>query len=259
MTSEPQNRTDPVQRQFGRAAAAYATSAVHAAGPDLKELVGAAQLSGRERVLDLGCGAGHTAMATAAGAAHVCAVDMTAEMLAVASALVAQRQIANISFCRADATLLPFGNSTFEVVTSRFSAHHYADPARALAEVARVLKPGGRFLLVDSVAPEEPALDTFLNAVDLLRDGSHVRNYRISEWQRMLAEAGLRSSVLFQMMLALPGDDWVQRIQTPAPLVAAIRSLFEAATPAARAMFAIQNTESWSWRIPVALLLATQS
>jgi len=253
--------TVQVRRQFGAIAAAYATSAVHAAGADLAALVEAAALTGRERVLDIGCGAGHTALALAHMAASVIAIDITPEMLAVAEGLAAQRGITNVAFRLGDVAALPFPDGAFELVTSRYSAHHYAAPERALAEVARVLCPGGRFLLIDSVAPESPALDTFFNAAELLRDSSHGRNCRITEWRRMLAEAGLTPDVLLETMVDLDGADWVARSRTPAEEVAALRRLFRQASLEARQRFAIRDGDDghgWGWRIPVALLQGTR-
>ena len=143
------NLTESIQSQFGAVAANYATSAVHAGGADLQALVAAARLTGEERVLDIGCGAGHTALAVAPGAASVTAVDLTREMLEVAAALARERGITNITFEPADVSALPFPDATFDIVTSRYSAHHYGAPEKALAEAARVLRPGGRLLLVE--------------------------------------------------------------------------------------------------------------
>lgn len=245
---------EPARRQFGAVAAAYATSAVHASGPDLAALVEAAALTGSEQVLDLGCGAGHTALAVAAKAASVTAVDVTPEMLAVAESLAAARGLANIRFQRADVADLPFPDASFDLITSRFSAHHYADPAQALREAARVLRSGGRLLLIDTIAPETPALDTFYNAAELLRDGSHVRNWRLSEWRQVFAQAGFALSTLSEFGIDLDGDPWVQRSQTPPEHIAAIKALFASAIPSARAAFALRDGPSWGWRIPAALL-----
>ena len=258
MTSMPSAQHEQVTQQFGAVAAAYATSPIHASGPDLAALVAAAALTGSERVLDLGCGAGHTALAVAPFAAAVVAVDVTPEMLATAAGLAAERGVTDVEFHHADAAALPFPDGSFDVVTSRYSAHHYADPARALAEAARVLRPGGRLLLADTIAPEDPALDTFMNAAELLRDGSHVRNPRISEWRRLFAEAGFEPAVLFEMMIDLEGDSWVQRSRTAPAMVAGLRALFAAASPAARAAFAIADGDPWGWRIPMALLQGTR-
>jgi SAM-dependent methyltransferase len=245
--------TGAVQRQFGAVAAAYAVSAVHASGPELAELLDAADLHEGARVLDLGCGAGHTAFALAARVQPVHAVDVTPEMLGVASDLARQRGISAVRFTRADAARLPFPHSSLDVVASRYAAHHFADPAAVLGEVVRVLAPGGRFLLVDTVAPEDAALDTFFNTVELLRDDSHVRNWRGSEWVRMLAQAGLDARVVNRYALALDGAAWVGRSQTPAPKVAIIRELLAAASPARRAALDIRE-DPWGLSVPVALI-----
>jgi ubiquinone/menaquinone biosynthesis C-methylase UbiE len=262
VTTSEQPRSE-VQRIFGAAASAYAVSAVHASGRDLAALVEAAQLTGNERVLDIGCGAGHTALAVAPKAASVVALDVTQEMLDVAAHLAQQRGVTNISFRLADVAALPFPDASFDVVTSRFSAHHYEDPARAIQEAARVLRPGGRLLLADTIAPEIPALDTFYNAAELLRDGSHIRNWRISEWQRMCVAAGLTSEVIFEMMIDLDGENWVQRLQTPPDNVIAIKTLFRAATPAATSFFDLRTGDTpesspWGWHIPMAIIRANR-
>src|SRR4030088_2207408 len=93
--SFPAPSSDLVRSQFGAVADAYATSAYHATGADLAALVQAARLGGTERVLDLGCGAGHAALAMAPGAAHVTAVDVTPDMVATASRLAAERRVAH--------------------------------------------------------------------------------------------------------------------------------------------------------------------
>jgi ubiquinone/menaquinone biosynthesis C-methylase UbiE len=180
-------------------------------------------------------------------------------MLGVAKALAAERGVTNITFRLADVTTLPFENESFDVVTCRFSAHHYADPAKALQEAARVLRPGGCLLLVDTIAPEDPALDTFFQAAELLRDISHVRNWRISEWRAMFTAAGLRAETLFEMLLDLDGASWVTRMQTPPAQVTALHTLFAAAPPAARAFFRLKLGQDWGWSIPVALLRGTKS
>ena len=118
------------------------------------------------------------------------AVDVTPDMIAATSRVAAERGFANIVARVADATRLPFADAHFDLVISRVAAHHFSNPRQAMAEVRRVLRPGGRLILIDSVAPEHPALDTFLNCFELLRDSSHVRNWRPSEWVGMLADAG---------------------------------------------------------------------
>jgi ubiquinone/menaquinone biosynthesis C-methylase UbiE len=256
--SFPALTTDLVRSQFGAIADAYATSTYHAAGEDLAALVQAADMRGTEQVLDLGCGAGHMALAMAPRAAHVTAVDVTPDMVATATRLAGERDVANVTFRVADVVDLPFADGQFDVVTSRVAAHHVADPRNALSEAFRVLRPQGRLLVIDSVAPEDAALDTFMNCVELLRDASHVRNWRPSEWLAMLGGAGFHQPVVLQhFALALDGQAWVQRMRTPSLRVETIRGLFADASPDQRQAFNIR-ADPWGWSIGLALLHATK-
>src|SRR5215471_6714690 len=109
--------SDLVRSQFGPVAEAYVTSSYHASGADLTRLVDTAQLSDTDTVLDLGCGAGHTALAVAPHVAHVTAVDLTPDMVAAATSLAERRGITNITFEVADSARLPFADASFDVVT----------------------------------------------------------------------------------------------------------------------------------------------
>ncbi|MBV8081546.1 MAG: methyltransferase domain-containing protein [Candidatus Eremiobacteraeota bacterium] len=180
-----------VQSQFSATAQRYVDSPRHATGDDLERLVELAQLRGTERVLDVATGGGHTALAFAPHAADVVASDLTPRMLEVAAELAASRGVDNVRFVRAQAESLPFDDASFDVVTCRVAPHHFADPAAFVREVARVLRPGGRFLLDDQMAPEDRELDQFVNTFERWRDPSHVRAYTPSEWRAWIAEAGL--------------------------------------------------------------------
>jgi SAM-dependent methyltransferase len=242
-----------VQAQFGAVADRYARSAGHLAGPDLDALVEAAELTGSESVLDVGCGTGHTTRAVAGRAARVTGIDLTEAMLAEARRLAREDGLDNLEFRHGDAESLPFEDAAFDVVSCRLCAHHFADPVRAVAEAARVLRPGGRFLMVDSVAPEDPALDTFLNGIELLRDPSHVRNHRVSEWLAWLEAAGLCAEHRGAYPMVLEFDSWFERMQTPGVQASAVRALFEGASDAAREVFAYRP-EAGTWTIPIVLV-----
>src|SRR6185312_9887340 len=119
-------------------------------------------------VLDLGCGAGHASFAVARQARSVVAYDIAAPMLATVAAAARDRGLANIRTEQGAAEHLPFADGSFDWVVSRLSAHHWHDVPRALAEVRRVLKPGGRVLFIDVVGADSPLLDTHLQAVEVL-------------------------------------------------------------------------------------------
>ena len=251
--------TDSIRNQFSAAAPSYATSTVHALGPDLPLVVEVAELRPSDRVVDLGCGAGHTAFALAPHCASVAAVDLTAEMLTVAAGLARERGLENITFHEADVSHLPFSDASFEVAACRYCAHHFDDPGQALSEASRVLVPGGRFVLVDTVAPETPALDTFVQVFEFLRDISHVRDLRASEWIRMLSAHGFSAEVRHRAPIVLDGADWVKRMQTPQSKVAMIRELFAEASPAQKAAFDLRTEEPWGLSLPMALIVGVKN
>jgi ArsR family transcriptional regulator len=101
---------------------------------------------------DLGCGTGHVSAALAPFVARVVAVDASPQMLQAARARVGAAD--NVDLRRGELESLPIDDARLDVATLMLVLHHVPDPAEALAEVARVLKPGGRLLLVDMLPHE---------------------------------------------------------------------------------------------------------
>jgi len=182
---------DQARRVFGERAESYVTSATHADPQVLARVVELAAPAPGMRVLDVGTGTGHTALALAPKVAFVVGLDLTPEMLAEAQRLRRGRGLANVAFEVGDVHDLPFPDAVFDIVTCRRAAHHFSDVARAIAEMARVLKPGGRLVVDDRSVPEDDFVDATMNRLDTLHDPSHVRQYRATEWQRMLERGGL--------------------------------------------------------------------
>ena len=256
----PQDVKDHVQRRFGDVAANYRRSKVHAAGPDLDCMIAAATLSAETRVLDAGCGAGHTAAAFARDAGQVIACDFTPAMLAQSKALARDRGLANISAQLADVENLPFPDDCFDLIVTRYSAHHWLHPERALAEFRRLLKTDGLLLISDIMAREDYAQDTFLQTIELLRDPSHVRDYRISEWGDMLEGAGFGCEVLMTFDLSLHFETWTRRMNTPAQNADMIKSLFDGASADIKRAFRLPARATggdFEFVIPGAVIRAT--
>lgn len=229
-----------VDRQFGEQANAYLTSAVHAQGKDLQRLAKLLAGSTDARLLDLGCGAGHASFTAAAHVGQVVAYDLSAQMLTVVGNAAREKGLDNIQLQQGVAESLPFDDASFDVVISRYSAHHWHDVGRALREVKRVLKPGGRAIFMDVVSPGHPLLDIYLQTVEVLRDTSHVRNYAPGEWLSMLTESGLLVREVTTDRLDLEFSSWVARMRTPEHFVTAIRALQQGVAEDVRQHFAIQ-------------------
>ncbi|WP_459616793.1 class I SAM-dependent methyltransferase [Bordetella sp. 2513F-2] len=237
---------DVVDQQFSPRAEAYLASAVHAQGEDLRQMAGLARLHPGAQALDLGCGAGHVSFHLAPLVAQVTAYDLSQPMLDVVAAEAARRGLHNLATCRGKAEYLPFADGEFDLVMSRYSTHHWQDAGRALRDAWRVLRPGGTAVFADVVSPGEPLLDTWLQALEVLRDNSHVRNYTVSEWLRMLAEAGFVLQELTPRRLPLEFAAWVARMRTPDVLVAALRHMGAAAPDLVRRHYAMQDDGSFT-------------
>jgi SAM-dependent methyltransferase len=183
---------DAARTSFSERAEHYVTSATHADPDRLAHLIEMTAPRPGWRVLDVGTGTGHTAFAFAPAVAWVVAADLTEAMLKQAERVRKDRGYGNVELQVADVHALPFADAAFDLVTCRRAAHHFSRIDTALAEMRRVLKPGGRLLMDDRASPEDDELDGIIHRLDVLHDGSHVRQYRPSEWSRILTGAGFR-------------------------------------------------------------------
>jgi ubiquinone/menaquinone biosynthesis C-methylase UbiE len=132
-------------------------------------------------VLDLACG---TANLLPMVARYV-GVDASAEMLRAA-----RRKFAGAALAAADAAALPFADARFDTVVSASAFHIFPEPRRALAEVRRVLRPGGRLLLLDWSRGRVTmrALDLYLR----LSGDAYRRMYTLDEAGALLRDAAFR-------------------------------------------------------------------
>lgn len=185
------DQADSISEHFGAKAGRYAELDVFSREEFYQPLFDAAAPAARERALDLACGTGLMALMLARVVDDAAGCDVTAEMLRRAEAAAAAAGVENISFVEAEASRLPFEDASFDLVTSRTAFHHFPEPRQALAEVVRVLKPGGRFVIEDVFGPEDPALSAAREEIEKAMDPFHVRAYCIGELKAMLAEAGL--------------------------------------------------------------------
>lgn len=255
----PQDVNAHIQLRFGQAAANYRASKVHAAGPDLDRMVEIAAPKDMARVLDAGCGAGHTALAFAQKARLVIACDFTAAMLRQTELLAREAGVDNLITQLANVENLPFPDKSFDLVVTRYSAHHWRRPERALAEFRRLLTNDGALLISDIMAREEYAQDTFLQTIELLRDPSHIRDYRATEWRDMLAKARFDSEVVMTFDLSLRFEAWTRRMNTPARNADMIRSLFNCASADIKRAFRVPpeaTGDDFDFVIPGAVIRA---
>jgi SAM-dependent methyltransferase len=222
------------QERFGKYAASYVSSWSHRQGPDLQRLVDLAGDHPSWEALDIATGGGHTALGIAPHVARVVATDLTEPMLAAARDFILASGVTNVDFLRADAEDLPFPSSNFDLVTCRIAAHHFPHPKRFVEEVARVLRPGGVFLLQDQVTPEDPETADWITAFEKRRDPSHNRALSPNEWLALIGASGLsvETEDRFEKRVGLLW--WVGAQEGSAEDLAELRARLHQAPPGAR-------------------------
>jgi SAM-dependent methyltransferase len=181
MSSTAHDRT--IVDQFTRQAVPFRTAPIHQDG--LSCIRALTRITRDQDVLDVACGPGLVACALALHSRWLTGIDLTPRMIDEARATARTEGVQNVTWLVGSATSLPFPDAKFSVVLTRYSFHHFTDPAAAFDEMYRVCRPGGRVVVADlSIAP--PAGERF-DAVEQLRDPSHVHALAPAELRSVFA------------------------------------------------------------------------
>lgn len=187
--------------QFCRQAELFARSPELHSEAALALLVDAARPGAHCVTLDVACGPGTVTTAFARRVRHAIGLDATQAMLRQAQQLALTQAVQNAAWVLGDVYVLPFGTGSFDIVSCRFAFHHLQQPAAALEEMKRVCRPGGRIVLCDAVASDDPAKAAAFNCMECHRDPSTVAFRPLSFLVGLFAEAHLPepSVVRFQV------------------------------------------------------------
>ena len=132
--------------------------------------------------LDIATGTGEFARALAPHVATVIGLDATDAMMEQGQKFIEQAGIENISFQKGVAEDLPFEDETFDIVSSRYAFHHFANPKSVISEMVRVCKTGGHVIVIDIIVPDESTAAEY-NYYEWLCDQSHTRCLGFEEFQ----------------------------------------------------------------------------
>ena len=254
MTNNTGRKRD-IGASFSEATDGYLDGSVLKHGADLEQLVD--WCSDATCALDVATGAGHVAGALAdQGVSRVIASDLSPAMVQTATA-----EYRGLEGVAVDAERLPFPADQFDAVTCRFAAHHFPDPEAFLAEVERVLEPGGVFAFEDLCVPVDPKLAAYVNRIERLRDSGHVETYSRAQWVDWLAETDLTVDTVYETSRELAVDAWLDRMAVPEEDRQRIRSLLSDAPADLAEAFEFQyegdGDRLASYRTGVVLLHAT--
>src|SRR5258705_8979843 len=222
-----------VRDEFARQAATFSASPAITDAALTQRFVDA--LGAQGAVLDVACGPGILSAARAKTARKVVAFDLTPQMLTKAAQRCAEAGLDNVRFREGNAAELPYADADFDAVVTRLSVHHFDRPGRAMSEIFRVLRPGGSFVIADVISSELPAEAELQNAIEILRDPSHVRMLPGSELAALVRGSGFAIESLTSWDKPREFEEWMGIVNDASrvpPLRAVVRALASAGVSA---------------------------
>jgi ubiquinone/menaquinone biosynthesis C-methylase UbiE len=241
---------DRVRAQYGRVGDAYVKSVGHATGSDLDRMLHHAAPLPTDTLLDIATGGGHVARTIGPHVGKVIASDLTPEMLDHAVPYLENTELSDVERLVADAEDVPLPDASVDIVTCRIAPHHFADPGRFVAEVARVLRPGGRFVLVDSTVPDGE-VGAFFNRYETVRDPSHVCSLTEDAWLDVLTQHAFVVEAVERFRKRHEFDDWTGRMQVSEADRQMLRKMMRDAGDVVHGVFDVEfeaetgNVTSW--------------
>ncbi len=189
--------------------------------PSTDLLLETARPSRHDTVLDYACGVGVGALALAANARQLEAVDDLPDALDEGRRLAAEIGLSGIAFHVVDLSALPYGDGAFSLVVCQNALHRLPAPMSALIEMARVTSPGGRIVVIDVVV--DAVTDAVLNELSQLREPSHRRYVSAERLIALAGEAGLEIAERRDERRTVDLDFWLQAGAVPAPAAELVR------------------------------------
>ena len=213
-----------IQHAFTQQAAGFESKRMNFSKQDyLYSVVQKIVPSKTDAVLEVAAGTCACGRTIAPYARNVVCLDMTPAMLSVGKAEAAKNHLDNITFVLGDAAELPFLNGSFDIVLSRLAFHHFPDVKQPFAEMIRVLKPGGKLVLIDMEAAEEPLRETE-DSIEKMRDPSHVRNLSENEMLALYRDNGLSVSCCDVTKMPVVLQSWLEHTKTPPEIQTQIKN-----------------------------------
>ncbi|HWA09763.1 MAG TPA: methyltransferase domain-containing protein [Opitutaceae bacterium] len=247
--------------QFDRQSDRYGKSHILADTADVVAALRDVAVPAGGAALDVATGGGHTALQLARLGWRVTAGDIAPRMLENARKLAAEAGFA-VEARLFPAEEMPFPDGSFDLVTARVAPHHFSSPEQFVAEVARVLRPGGRFLLIDGSVPDnDPATEAWLHEVEKWRDPSHGRFLSRAVWESFVRARGFTVERSQLNPLKQPDLQWYfETAATPAENRTKVLEAVRTVPPAVRAALRLGEEDGrivWWW--PRLTLLAKRS
>jgi ubiquinone/menaquinone biosynthesis C-methylase UbiE len=204
-----------ITEEFKRQAETLSVASVFTDSGILEQIHAAINPTKTMTLLDLGCGPGIVTAAIAPAVKEVVAYDLTPEMLDKARKRCQEAGLKNVRFELGGAEDLPFERESFDGVVTRLTIHHFLDPRRVMDEVVRVTRMNGKVVVLDVVSSENEEEAMLHNALETLRDPTHVRMFSPSEMLELIKSAGIRMTSTVTWEMGRDYEEWIRITNAP--------------------------------------------
>lgn len=248
-----------IRDEFSRQAESFARSPAMSAAETLGALVELVPADPGGRWLEVACGPGIVARALAPRVGAVAGVDLTPSMIEKARSEAAAVGATNLEFSLGDATALDFPDAGFDGAVTRFSLHHIPVPGRVLAEMARVVRPGGWVVVADHLTDANGDAAAWHAEIERLRDPSHWACLTPERLRRLGGAAGLELDHKEVLTFDIDFDEWLRRGTGGAASAELIERLLTEAPAGAESFHVFDSAEGRRlglrnslarWRVP---------
>ncbi len=222
---------DRVAEEFTRQAETFSAYAAVAGGNVIARFQEEIAEVAAGKILDVACGPGAVTATLAEKAESITAFDATPAMLEQARKRCDDAGLRNVSFEQGAAEHMPFGDATFDGAVTRLALHHFVDPKIVLGEIFRVLRPGGLLVIADVVVSEDEKDAALQNAIEIIRDPSHIRMLPLPELNASVEGTGFRIQSGATWDASREFEEWMGIVNDPqrlVPLRTVARALAEA-------------------------------
>lgn len=221
------NNIAEIQKAFGEQAAGFNGAGYHLSKAEYTDyMVKRTNTRKTDKLLEVAAGTCICGRAFAPQVAQVTCLDATPAMLEVGKEESEKAGIDNITFVKGVAEELPFLDNSFDIVISRLAFHHFVNPNEIFAEMKRVLKPGGKLVLMDMTVEKEELREE-VDRIEQMRDFSHVRDLSREEMLQLYKENGMTVSIQEQIDIPVVLERWMDLTHTPQEKRAEITALME--------------------------------
>jgi SAM-dependent methyltransferase len=202
---------DSIREEFTHQSQSFGTSAAMTSAQTLGALIDLVPEDEQSSWLDVACGPGVISRAMASRVGSVSGVDLTPAMIEEAERRAGEEGIDNVSFALGDATALDLPDASFDGAITRLSLHHIPAPARVVAEMARLVRPGGSVVVSDLAADRDGEAAAWREEIERLRDPSHWACQTPKRLRGMGAAADLVLEQEKLIEVDIDFDDWLER------------------------------------------------